>query len=269
MEALIPGTWCCRCLFIGCSACGHLRGTLKYSGRQKGTYSCSLRAGTWSTNLWPTLSQTLLLGIYNLGQWCQTARWSQGSFGSSEGASSGGHTAKAFSPNQSYGVILAVFLAAWPPLTPLYFPSSSSLPFLLLFWVPYLFSNNFPFCQVSHIGFYCLHPMILILVHCFWPWSWSPDLVNSLSTVSRDAFQSYFCIILKISSSRWSVYFIILYILSNSIKCVICSLMKWNYVPSERSLSLHLFPLSQPPRFISCSSFLFTLYSFLLRVCGI
>lgn len=110
--------------------------------------------------------------------------------------------AKAFSPNQSYGVILAVFLAAWPPLTPLYFPSSSSLTFLLLLSVPYLFSNNFPFCQVSHIGFYCLHPVILILVHCFWPWSSSPDLVNSLSTISRDVFQSYFCIILKISSSR-------------------------------------------------------------------
>lgn len=118
-------------------------------------------------------------------------------------------SAKAFLPNQPCGGTLAVFLVTWPPLT-IYFPSSDSLTFLLLPRVPFWFSNNFSFCQVSHIGFYCLHPVTRVLVYCFCPWPWSPSMANSLSTVSKGAFQSYFCIILKISSKTWSAFFIIL-----------------------------------------------------------
>lgn len=88
------------------------------------------------------------------------------------------------------------------------FPRSDSLIFLLLLWVTYWFSIGFPLCQD---GFYCLHPVIQVLVHCSCPWLGSPNVVNSLSTVSTDTFQSYFCIVLKISSSRWSTLLIILW----------------------------------------------------------
>lgn len=118
-------------------------------------------------------------------------------------------SAKAFSPNQPYGEALVVFLVVWPPWT-IYFPSSDFLTSLQLPRVPFWFSNKFSFCQVSQIGFYCLHHMIRVLVYCFCPGPWSPRVANSLSTVSKGRFQSYFCIILKISSSRWSVFFIIL-----------------------------------------------------------
>lgn len=103
---------------------------------------------------------------------------------------------KAFSPAHSCCVTLAVFLAVWSPSTPIYFTSLDCLTFQLLLWVTYWFSCKFLFCQVSQVGFYCLHPMTQALVVCSRPWPSSPTMANSVSTVSTNTFQSYFCIVL-------------------------------------------------------------------------
>lgn len=159
-----------------------------------------------------SISQILPLGAYNLGQWRKTARWSKSSFGSSEGASCDGDTSKGILTKPIlrcdfdciFGWLASINSSLFSRLR---YPNLPAAFMGSLFFSP----NKFPFFQVSHIGFYCLHPMIGVLVRCFWPWPWSPYVVNSLSTVSRDAFRSYFCIILKISSSTWSVFFIILW----------------------------------------------------------
>ena len=202
-----------------------------------------------------SVNQLPLLRACNPGQWCKVARWSKGSSSSPEGASSGGDTSRRILTRPFRWGCIFDCLASLESCI-----SSACLMFLLLPWVTYWFSNKFPFCQVSQVGFYCLHPVIRVLVHCSCPWPWSPNVVNSLSTVSRDAFQSYFCIVLKISSSRFFLLFFD--ILSNSTKCILCSSMKWNYVPSEHSLSLHLFSHFPTPKIHF--SFIFSFYSILI-----
>lgn len=151
-----------------------------------------------------SVDQILLLGTCNPGQRCKAARWSKGSSGSSDGAQT---PAEEFAPNPFLWCDFGCILGSLASLNSC-FPRSDSLIFLLLLWVTYWFSIGFPLCQG---GFYCLHPVIQVLVHCSCPWLGSPNVVNSLSTVSTDTFQSYFCIVLKISSSRWSMLLIILW----------------------------------------------------------
>lgn len=212
VEALIPETWYYRDLFIDSPAYGHLKSIFKYSGSQKGSYFHS--TASWHPEYKSVACTQLVryspLGLAILGINAKQQRGLRVAVAAQGQRPVVVTSAKAFSPNQPCGKTLAVFLVAWPLLT-IYFPSSDSLTFLLLPRVPFWLSNKFSFCQVSHIGFYCLHPVIQVLVYCFCPWLWSPSVANSLSTVSKGMFQSYFRIILKISSSRCSAFFIILH----------------------------------------------------------
>lgn len=140
-----------------------------------------------------------LLGARHPGQWCR-AEWSKG-LEAQRSVQWWWQQQK-----QSHQIIpmvtLAILLAAWPPLTPVPFPATECLTFLVFLRVTYWFSNRFPFGQASQVDCYCLEPVIGVLVPCSCPWLWSPNVTSPLNTVSRDTFQIDFCIVLQISSSK-------------------------------------------------------------------
>lgn len=139
------------------------------AGCQKGRYSHSRLPGLHSIN------QLLPLGAGTPGRDAKLPGGVRRALAAQRGRPVVGTPAEVFSPNHSCGMSLDACLVVWPLLTPLYFPISDSLASLLLLWVPYWFSKKFPFCQVSQVGFYCLHPVI---------WS-SSSMASAPALVSR------------------------------------------------------------------------------------